>query len=102
MTDCNALHDHPPHGTCPGLGPLMAECDGMCVTAGDIGLGPAEGVDYRDIAYPHPGCPLHAPEQVCGCGQPDRCMSPTHGQITLPEALAARYSQNPTDPRARS
>ncbi len=70
------------------------ECDGMCVTAGDIGLGPADGVDYRDIAYPHPGCPLHDPEQACGCGQPDRCMSPTHGRISLSEALQVRHRQD--------
>lgn len=69
------------------------ECDGLCVTAGDIGLGPAEGCDYRDVAYPHPGCPLHDPGASCGCGQPDRCISPTHGQVSPAEALAAKNSQ---------
>ena len=51
-----------------------AECDGMCLTGSDIGVPSAK------IAYPHPGCPLHAPGEVCGCGQPDRCNSPTHNR----------------------
>lgn len=56
-------------------------CDGLCVTAADIGL-PGFGV-----AYAHPGCPEHAPDAVCECGAPDRCLSPTHGQIDMAEAL---------------
>lgn len=63
------------------------ECDGLCVDSADIGI-PGYGV-----AYPHPGCPLHAPEQVCPCPYPDQCLSPTHGQITLPEALQIRHRQ---------
>lgn len=51
----------------------MPECDGLCVTAADIGVG---GTDL--VAYPHPSCPLHAPGEVCECGYPDRCLSPTH------------------------
>lgn len=58
----------------------MAECDGLCVTAYDVGL-PFDGV-----VYPNPGCPAHAPEQVCNCGQPDRCPSPMHGRLTQEEA----------------
>jgi hypothetical protein len=45
------------------------------------------------VAYPHPGCPLHAPDEVCGCGTPDRCLSPTHGRISMAEALTIRHSQ---------
>lgn len=63
------------------------QCDGLCVYAADIGI-PAAGV-----AYSHPGCPLHDPDEVCGCGQPDRCLSPTHGQITMAEALQIRHAQ---------
>jgi hypothetical protein len=59
---------------------LTPECDGLCLSSADIGI-PGYG-----IAYPHPGCPLHDPGEVCGCGQPDRCLSPTHGQVTLTEA----------------
>lgn len=62
-------------------------CDGLCVDSADIGV-PGYG-----IAYPHPGCPLHDPGGACGCGQPDRCMSPSHGQLSTTEALAARHSQ---------
>ena len=62
-------------------------CDGLCVYAADIGI-PGYGV-----AYPHPGCPLHDPDETCSCGPPDRCLSPTHGQITLAEALRVRHSQ---------
>lgn len=65
------------------------ECDGLCVTAADIGV-PVEG---NPVAYPHPGCPAHAPEQACECGMPDQCLSPTHGQISLPEALTIRHRQ---------
>lgn len=65
------------------------KCDGLCVTSADIGV-PGYGV-----AYPHPGCPLHAPDEVCQCGMPDRCLSPTHGQIDYVEALFIRHSQNP-------
>ena len=53
----------------------MAECDGMCLDSADIGV-PGYG-----IAYPHPGCPLHAPGEVCGCGQPRRCNSYTHNVV---------------------
>lgn len=53
--------------------PNTPECDGLCVSAADIGVGRADL-----IAYPHPSCPLHAPGEVCECGQPDRCLSPTH------------------------
>ena len=63
-------------------------CDGLCVTGADI------GVPVAGIAYPHPGCPLHDPDEVCDCGQPDRCLSPTHGQVTLPEALEIRNHQS--------
>lgn len=62
-------------------------CDGLCLTAADIGL------PYAGVAYPHPGCPLHAPDEECGCGQPDRCLSPTHGQIGMAEALEIRHRQ---------
>lgn len=68
-------------------------CDGLCVDSADIGV-PGYG-----IAYPHPGCPLHDPDNVCDCGQPDRCLSPTHGQIDFAEALRIRHAQNPSDPR---
>jgi hypothetical protein len=44
----------------------------MCLTGSDVGVPSAE------IAYPHPGCPKHAPGQMCQCGQPDRCNSYTH------------------------
>lgn len=66
------------------------ECDDLCVSAADIGVGYAD-----QIAYPHPGCPAHAPEQVCECGNPDRCLSPTHGRITMGEALSIRHRQSP-------
>jgi len=62
-------------------------CDGLCVLPADVGV-PAAGV-----AYPHPGCPLHAPGDRCECGQPDRCLSPTHGQITMAEAQHIRHRQ---------
>lgn len=65
------------------------ECDGLCVTAADLGVGLSVAV-----AYPHPGCPLHAPERVCDCGQPDRCLSPTHGEITMADALEIRWRQS--------
>lgn len=35
----------------------MADCDGLCVTAADIGV-PGHGV-----AHAHPGCPLHDPDE---------------------------------------
>lgn len=73
---------------------MTPECDGLCVTSADVGV-PGYGV-----AYPHPGCPEHAPDEVCGCGNPDRCLSPTHGQVTFEEALSIRHAQNPDDPRA--
>lgn len=63
------------------------ECDGMCITASDL------GVFVEGVAYPHPGCPAHAPERVCECGNPDQCLSPIHGQIGLPEALTIRHRQ---------
>lgn len=66
---------------------LVGLCDGLCVTGADIGV-PGPGV-----AYAHPGCPEHAPGAVCECGSPDDCLSPTHGQITLGEALAIRHRQ---------
>jgi len=66
----------------------MSECDGLCVTAADLGVGSA-----GQVAYPHPGCPEHAPDAVCECGQPDRCLSPTHAQITMGEALEIRHRQ---------
>lgn len=65
----------------------MTTCDGLCVTSADIGI-PGDSV-----AYPHPGCPAHDPGDVCGCGQPDRCLSPTHGQVSMGEALAIRHAQ---------
>jgi hypothetical protein len=66
----------------------MSECDGLCVTAADLGVGRAD-----QVAYAHPGCPEHSVEAVCGCGQPDRCLSPTHGQISMAEALEIRHRQ---------
>jgi len=65
-----------------------ATCDGLCVTGADIGV-PTAGV-----AYAHPGCPLHDPGEACRCGTPDLCLSPTHGQITLAEALTIRHRQS--------
>lgn len=66
-----------------------AVCDGLCVTGADIGI-PGPGV-----AYPHPSCLLHSPETaVCPCGSPDRCLSPTHDQIDMPEALEIRHRQS--------
>lgn len=62
-------------------------CDGLCVYAADIGV-PGYGV-----AYPHPGCPAHDPDAVCECGQPDRCLSPIHGQVSMGEALTVRHAQ---------
>lgn len=82
--------------------PPEPQCDGLCVMGYDI-LGPEDGVPMdvlNSVAEAHPGCPLHAPDQVCGCEYPDRCMSPTHGRVALAEALAVRYRQNPSDPRA--
>ena len=68
-----------------------AECDGLCVTASDVGV-PGGGPDA--VAYPHPGCPRHDPDGgECPCGNPDRCLSPTHGQISMEEALAIRHRQ---------
>lgn len=32
----------------------VSECNGLCVTAADIGVG-----NYDQIAYPHPMCPQH-------------------------------------------
>lgn len=52
------------------------ECDGLCVNSSDLGV-PGYG-----IAYPHPGCPLHDPGNVCRCGTPERCLSPTHMTTT--------------------
>lgn len=66
------------------------DCDGMCVTAADLGVGRAD-----QVAYPHPGCPAHAPAQTCDCGQPDTCLSPTHGEITMTDALKIRHAQKP-------
>lgn len=63
-------------------------CDGLCIYASEV-LPGAVGV-----AYPHPSCPLHSPDEtVCGCGYPDVCLSPTHGQISMVEALAMRHRQ---------
>lgn len=47
------------------------ECNDICLTAADIGLG-----EYGDmVAYPHPDCPLHGEpqpedpnEEICGGG----------------------------------
>jgi hypothetical protein len=72
----------------------MPECDGLCVTAADVGI-PMAG-----IAYPHPGCPAHDPGEVCQCGNPDRCLSPTHGQIGMREALEIRHRQASLGPTA--
>ena len=66
---------------------IEPSCDGLCVYASEV-LPGATGV-----AYPHPGCPLHDPDAVCGCGIPDRCLSPTHGQISMAEALTIRHRQ---------
>lgn len=68
------------------------ECDGLCVTGADLDVPEARGV-----AYPHPGCPLHDPDEVCRCGTPDRCQSPTHGQISMAEALTIRHAQDFTN-----
>jgi hypothetical protein len=65
----------------------MPECDGLCVTAADV------GIPMATIAYPHPGYPAHDPGEVCQCGQRDRCLSPTHGQITMEDALVIRNRQ---------
>lgn len=58
----------------PAFGPA---CNGICLTAGDIGLG------GNEIAYPHPTCPAHGADpghpfehastdghghELCGCG----------------------------------
>ena len=68
-------------------------CDGLCVTAADVGIS-----GYGDaVAYPHPGCPAHDPDATCECGSPDTCLSPTHGQITLREALGIRHRQSRGD-----
>lgn len=67
-------------------------CDGLCVYGADI------GVPVAGVAYPHPGCPLHDPDQTCSCGQPDRCLSPTHGQISMAEALRIRHAQHHEEP----
>lgn len=48
-----------------------AECNGICLSASDIGVG-----EYGDmIAYAHPDCPLHGDPQgeqpeadICGGG----------------------------------
>lgn len=64
-----------------------AQCDGLCIYACEV-LPGAQGV-----AYPHPGCPAHDPGETCGCGTPDRCLSPTHGQISMAEALVIRHRQ---------
>ena len=64
------------------------ECDGLCVTGADIGV-PSAGV-----AYAHPGCPLHDPDEVCTCGYPNQCLLPTHGQIGMAEALSIRHRQS--------
>jgi len=61
-------------------------CDGLCVMASEI----IEGMSPNDVAYPHPGCPLHAPGEACSCDYPEKCMSPTHGKISLEEALTHR------------
>jgi hypothetical protein len=67
-----------------------AQCDELCVTADDVGV---TGYGADAIVHAHPGCPRHDPGGICGCGQPDRCLSPTHGQIDMDEALAIRHRQ---------
>ena len=65
-----------------------AECDGLCITAAEVGI-PMDGV-----AYAHPACPRHAEaDAVCPCDTPNRCLSPSHGQISLNEALAVKNRQ---------
>lgn len=59
--------------------PAEAECDGLCVSAADIGL-----PEYNMIAYPHPGCPLHGGGVKCPCDIPDRCLSYTHDPAWTP------------------
>jgi len=59
--------------------PAEAECDGLCVSAADIGL-----PEYNMIAYPHPGCPLHGGGVKCPCDVPDRCLSYTHDPAWTP------------------
>jgi hypothetical protein len=51
--------------------PRTVECDGLCVTAADVGV-PGHGV-----AYAHPGCPAHSPGEKCSCVHPN-CNSYTH------------------------
>lgn len=53
---------------------MEPECNGICLTAADIGLG-----EYGDmIAYPHPDCPEHGDpleydiaEDTCGIDAED-------------------------------
>lgn len=64
----------------------MAECNGICVTADDLGLSEFGS----GVAYPHPDCPEHGDYHDCehcegtglvwdetACGDPDHC-SPTY------------------------
>jgi hypothetical protein len=67
----------------------LAKCDGLCIFADDLGL-PYAGVHAGVVVYAHPSCPLHAPGMTCQCGYPDRCLSPTHGQVSLTEALTIK------------
>lgn len=72
--------------------PAAPECDGMCLTGSDVGVPSAE------IAYPHPGCPLHAPGQRCQCGQPDRCTSYTHDPAWTAGRHAIQWVQDEPRP----
>lgn len=47
------------------------QCEGLCVDSAEVGV-PGYGV-----AYPHPGCPLHAPGETCPCDNRN-CISYTH------------------------
>jgi len=35
-------------------------CNGLCVTAADIGVG-----SFMQVAYPHPACPEHGDAEYC-------------------------------------
>lgn len=45
---------------------MTTNCNGLCLTAGDIGLG------GNDVAYPHPSCPEHGEPHPFELGGADR------------------------------
>ncbi len=80
------------------------QCDGLCVTGADAGVPVWDYAnDEQMVAYPHPSCPRHAPGQVCECGQPDRCLSPTHapGFTLLPHQTRSHELRRGTDADCR-